>query len=340
MVWIEMRDLSKEQGIRESFKFSKMLWSPAYKNSTSIRKSAYWESLLEVEEGDIILHLVKDASKNKDEMRFIGYSLAMSKCNIVKTHAPHSQYEYCNTFYTVPLQSYQKFKDAISLKKIFELNKEPLVTYCENNNRKDKGHKETIFYCQRQNSLRIVQGAYFSKVDNELFNVLFEIRKDLEIKESTLSYESGVKPQNHELNSELIREMKARIGQQKFSRQVKENFNSECCFPDCRFNDGRHLVGAHIVRWSDDVQTRRDVRNGLSLCKLHDADFELGFFTLDQQYRIRVNKNYFGTEDKSFWVSTNLLPFEYKRIKKCQEFPAIEYIKRHWDRIDFFPDIQ
>lgn len=338
MLWVEMRDLSKEQGIREGFKFSKMLWSPAYKNSTATTKSAYWESLLEVEKGDIILHLVKGVSKNKDEMKFIGHSVAVSKCNVVSTPAPHPKYDYCDIFYTVPLKNYQEFNSEISLKKTFEINEEQLITYYENNNCKDKGDKKAIFYCQRQNDLKTVQGAYFSKVDNELFNILFEDNKISRIKESNFTYDSGVESENNESNSESIREIKVRVGQQKFSRQVKENFNFECCFPDCRFNEERHLVGAHIVRWSDNVQTRKDVRNGLSLCKLHDADFELGVFTLDRQYRIRVNKKYFETEDESSWVSTNLLPCEYKKIKKCRELPAMEYIKGHWDRIDFSPD--
>lgn len=338
MMWIEMRDLSKEQRIREGFKFSKKLWSPAYKNGVATTKSAYWESLLEVEKGDVILHLVKGISKNKDEMKFIGHSVAVSKCNVVNTPAPHPKYDYCDTFYTVPLENYQEFNSKISLKKIFEINEDSLITYYENNNHKDKGDKKAIFYCQNQNNLRTVQGAYFSKVDNELFNILFKNNKLSQIKESNFTYDSEVESENNESNSESIREIKVRVGQQKFSRQVKENFNFECCFPDCRFNEERHLVGAHIVRWSDNVQTRRDVRNGLSLCKLHDADFEVGVFTLDQQYRIRLNRKYFEVEGGDHWVFTNLLPYEYKKIKKCRELPAVEFIKGHWDRIDFSPD--
>jgi len=50
------------------------------------------------------------------------------------------------------------------------------------------------------------------------------------------------------------------------------------------------LVASHIARWADNSEKRGDTSNGLCLCPIHDKAFELGYFSLDDNFRICVEK--------------------------------------------------
>ncbi|WP_229504817.1 HNH endonuclease [Natrinema versiforme] len=46
---------------------------------------------------------------------------------------------------------------------------------------------------------------------------------------------------------------------------------------------------AHVLPWSDYPEYRADLSNVLSLSKTYHAAFDQGLFTIDQDYRVRVN---------------------------------------------------
>ena len=50
------------------------------------------------------------------------------------------------------------------------------------------------------------------------------------------------------------------------------------------------MVASHIARWADNSEKRGDTSNGLCLCPIHDKAFELGYFSLDDKFRICVEK--------------------------------------------------
>ncbi|WP_300787650.1 hypothetical protein, partial [uncultured Akkermansia sp.] len=73
MIWIEMsRDNIHGGG---EWGFTKCLWSPAYKFSSNKKRKIswlYWNNILKVQQGDIILHL----RGKKHFASFVGYSIA------------------------------------------------------------------------------------------------------------------------------------------------------------------------------------------------------------------------------------------------------------------------
>ena len=49
---------------------------------------------------------------------------------------------------------------------------------------------------------------------------------------------------------------------------------------------------AHLLSWSDDPEYRADLSNVLALSKTHHAAFDRELFTIDQDYRLRVNPSF------------------------------------------------
>ncbi|MBV5262341.1 HNH endonuclease [Synechococcus moorigangaii CMS01] len=77
-----------------------------------------------------------------------------------------------------------------------------------------------------------------------------------------------------------------------FRRNVIANYNYQCCLCGMRVIDqkGQTIVdGAHIKPFSEFRDDRFD--NGLSLCKNHHWAFDRGWFGIDEDYRIIINKN-------------------------------------------------
>jgi putative restriction endonuclease len=49
---------------------------------------------------------------------------------------------------------------------------------------------------------------------------------------------------------------------------------------------------AHVLSWNDYPEYRADLANVLPLSKTHHAAFDRGIFTIDQDYRLRVNPSF------------------------------------------------
>jgi putative restriction endonuclease len=133
---------------------------------------------------------------------------------------------------------------------------------------------------------------------------------------------------------EQLRTIRARVGQEIFSRDVRKNYRSRCCFPDCTISDESLLVASHIARWADVPPLRGDLGNGLCLCLMHDRAFEMGLFTLSEQGVVKVNRIRAGL---ARWTGENLLSFDGRQVSQADVAPSLEALKYHWERINFLP---
>lgn len=80
--------------------------------------------------------------------------------------------------------------------------------------------------------------------------------------------------------------VRVRIGQNFFRDAVLSAYNHQCCISGLRHD--ALLIASHIKPWKDsDPKTERtNPRNGLCLSPLYDKAFDMGFMTIDEQYRI------------------------------------------------------
>lgn len=323
MIWIEMSKDEVHGG--GEWGFTKCLWSPAYKIVGDTRRIwAYWDSLMRVKEGDIILHLRGDSNS-----KFIGHSIAETDGFITTLRPPDPgpNWSYADTFYRVNLKKFEPFDQTIELSTLFTQKGNQLMYYFNVNKAKGSDEKKLLFYVIQNGNLRRQNGAYLSEVDSELYNILFinssintTVRERLVIDQSN-TYESQ-------------KTLPIRIGQSVFSKNVRDNFKHICCFPNCEVADSSFLIGAHIARWSDNSESRGDTSNGLCLCLFHDKAFEIGLFTLDDNLSVSID-----IKRLSYYHSpiNQIIESNGQAIKDSKIPINTKYLRHHWARIGYRP---
>lgn len=83
---------------------------------------------------------------------------------------------------------------------------------------------------------------------------------------------------------------------------------------------------AHILSWSDYPDYRADLTNVLALSKTHHAAFDRELFTIDQDYRLRVNPAF---ETESDVLQRTVIDREGERISVSEESLKPQYIVEH-----------
>ena len=133
MLWLEMtRDPEHGGG---SWGFALSLWSPAYKEtsvSNSIQKWAYWETLLRVKAGDLVVHL----KGKRPTTAFVGFSTTETDGFETHERPPNpKQWSYADRFYRVLLKDFTTFPEHILLSKVFADKEKELREYLIHNNK-------------------------------------------------------------------------------------------------------------------------------------------------------------------------------------------------------------
>lgn len=83
---------------------------------------------------------------------------------------------------------------------------------------------------------------------------------------------------------------------------------------------------AHVLSWSDHPEHRADLGNVLPLSKTHHAAFDRELFTLDQDYRLRVNPSF---ETQSETLQRTIIDQDGERIPLPAEGVNPEYLSQH-----------
>jgi predicted restriction endonuclease len=81
--------------------------------------------------------------------------------------------------------------------------------------------------------------------------------------------------------------VKQRRGQEFFREAVLNNFGGQCGVT--RLAVRELLVASHILPWGSCPAERLNVRNGLCLSRLHDAAFDRGLITFDDQLQLMLS---------------------------------------------------
>lgn len=112
--------------------------------------------------------------------------------------------------------------------------------------------------------------------------------------------------------TEATAKVKVRRGQQFFRQTILNAYGVRCCISG--INVPRLLVASHIKPWRDFPRERLDPRNGLCLSSLHDAAFDSGLITLDENLALVLSKQL-----KRFFplpvLEQNFVPFEGRSIR-------------------------
>ncbi len=318
MIYIEMsRDEVHGGG---TWAFTNCVWAPTEKRGGG--SWPFWSKILDVRQGDTILHL---RSKTPDA-NFIGYSIA-SGDGFRSTRRPPDPkgWDYAPTFYRADLTDFIPFHQPVNLVEIFQARRTELEQYFDAN--RDRGKdKLNIFFVRQTGRLQCLNGAYLSDADEELLIALFgsgDIVSHADGK-TVVSIQTGTQ----------VSTVRSRLGQTHFSFAIRKLYGNRCCFPRCKMTDPRFLVGAHIARWSDNETLRGHMGNGLCLCLQHDKAFELGLFTLDERFRVFVNPCERGTDSP---VVRELVAHHGEQIALSDIRPLDDALREHWNRVGMRP---
>lgn len=86
--------------------------------------------------------------------------------------------------------------------------------------------------------------------------------------------------------TEVQRSVTVRIGQEFFRRAVLASYREQCCI--CAIPITSLLVASHIIPWKVREDIRLDPSNGLCLCRLHDAAFDVGLISISDDYKVLI----------------------------------------------------
>jgi predicted restriction endonuclease len=81
--------------------------------------------------------------------------------------------------------------------------------------------------------------------------------------------------------------VKLRRGQEYFRDAVLNNFGGRCGVTGLAVRE--LLIASHILPWGTHPADRLNVRNGLSLSRLHDAAFDRGLIAFDDNFRLLLS---------------------------------------------------
>ncbi len=75
-----------------------------------------------------------------------------------------------------------------------------------------------------------------------------------------------------------------RKGQDRIRVLTRETYGSRCAV--CDIADADLLIASHIVAWAEAVEHRGDLTNVICLCRIHDALFERGYWSLGDDFSL------------------------------------------------------
>ena len=117
--------------------------------------------------------------------------------------------------------------------------------------------------------------------------------------------------------TEFLATVKQRRGQEYFRDAVMNNSGGLCCVTGLAVRE--LLVASHILPWGTHPEHRLDVRNGLSLSRLHDAAFDCGLIAFDDRLRMKLSarlKSELPTRSvERTWGSTRASRFAFLRTR-------------------------
>ncbi len=79
-----------------------------------------------------------------------------------------------------------------------------------------------------------------------------------------------------------------RRGQQFFRQMILNAFDGRCCVTGIGIRE--LLVASHIKPWAAFPESRLDIQNGLCLSRLHDAAFDRGLISFDENCRLVLSR--------------------------------------------------
>lgn len=115
-----------------------------------------------------------------------------------------------------------------------------------------------------------------------------------------------------------------RRGQDRLHKLTLKNYDLQCAV--CDVADPKLLIASHIVRWADSPELRGKLSNIICLCRMHDALFEQGYWSLKDDFSILIRA-------KLDSHTVELILNDSMQFRKPKQYlPEIYFLQRHRSR--------
>jgi putative restriction endonuclease len=198
---------------------------------------------------------------------------------------------------------------------------------------------------QRARGIRGLPGA--TKQDRAMWDEFHAHFSELGVKSEQLLHDLFTKDESKEVDflardkvrliaptgpTEAQMTVNVRRGQQFFRQTVLNAYDIRCCISGINVQD--LLIASHIKPWGKFPNDRLNPQNGLCLSTLHDAAFDAGLITLDDNLTVMLSKRL-----RSFFpqaaLEQNFVPFEGRPIRLPEKLaePDVDFLRYHREEI-------
>ena len=129
--------------------------------------------------------------------------------------------------------------------------------------------------------------------------------------------------------SDVTATKRIRKGVQALRKRTLANYYSCCAL--CDIDDTKLLITSHIVRWTDQIETRGLLSNTICFCTLHDKLFETGYFSINPQYDL-IWASAIKSQAIQVWATQCTHSFRLP----MQIGPSLSYLEQHRVRVGGF----
>jgi len=168
-------------------------------------------------------------------------------------------------------------------------------------------------------------------ISEELFRQLFsakdsddvELIKGVGVKLERRRYPAPPIGPTEKSTSVLVRR-----GQQFFRQMILNAFDGRCCVTGIGIRE--LLIASHIKPWGRFPELRLDVQNGLCLSRLHDAAFDRGLISFDDDCRLMLSRKVKKHLPQAA-IEQNFVAYEGVRIQVPEDAlgPNMEFLSFH-----------
>ncbi|MBD2555269.1 HNH endonuclease [Limnothrix sp. FACHB-708] len=124
---------------------------------------------------------------------------------------------------------------------------------------------------------------------------------------------------------------KIRIGQNFFRQMVLSSYSNRCCITGNPISE--LLIASHIIPWREQSEHRLNPHNGLCLARTHDAAFDQGLITFDENYNLVLSRclQEFLPEET---LEINFVSYAGSQLRLPEKFhPEPDFLRFHREEV-------
>jgi len=124
---------------------------------------------------------------------------------------------------------------------------------------------------------------------------------------------------------------KIRIGQNFFRKMILSSYGNRCCVTGNPIPE--LLIASHIIPWREQSKYRLNPHNGLCLARTHDAAFDQGLITFDENNKLLLSR-YLQKFLPEKTLENNFVAYAGSQMRLPEKFyPEPDFLRFHREEI-------